>query len=84
MGMNILPFRPKVTDEQKEQFLLTAVTAECEAEDRKNNTVNIPYFMRARQRVDAIKLRGELDQEYNNYMKKREKHGEEQKQTSKI
>ena len=67
MGGNIIPFG--VTDKMKEEYLLAAITAECEAEDRAG-VLNIPYFMRARQKVDAIKLRGELDKEYKNYKKK--------------
>ena len=53
----------------KEEYLLAAITAECEAEDRAG-VLNIPYFMRARQKVDAIKLRGELDKEYKAYKAK--------------
>lgn len=74
MGVNFI--KPKLTDEEKESFLLAAITAECEAEDRANFSVNIPYFMRARQRVDSIKLRGELDKEYKAYKRKEKEHGE--------
>lgn len=72
MGVNFI--KPKLTDEEKERFLLAAITAECEAEDRANSTVNIPYFMRARQRLDNIKMRGELEQEYKNYARKGKQH----------
>ena len=75
MGGNIIPFG--VTDKMKEEYLLAAITAECKAEDEAGG-VNIPYFMRARNRVDAIKLRGELDKEYKNYKKKEKEHGKEQ------
>ena len=51
MGVNIIPFR--VTDKMKEAYLLAAITAENEALDRLGG-VNIPYFIRARQKVDAI------------------------------
>lgn len=81
MGVNIIPFG--VTDKMKEAYLLAAITAECEAEERAG-VLNIPYFMRARQKVDAIKLRGELDKEYRNYKKKEKEHGKEQNKASKI
>lgn len=67
MGVKIIPFG--VTDKMKEAYLLAAITAEYKAEDRAG-VLNIPYFMRARQRVDAIKLRGELDKEYKAYKAK--------------
>ncbi len=69
MGGNIIPFG--VTDKMKEEYLLAAITAECEAEDRAG-VLNIPYFMRARQRVDEMKLRGELDKEYKAYKERAE------------
>ena len=47
MGVNIIPFR--VTDRMKEAYLLAAITAEYEALDRLGG-VNIPYFIRARQK----------------------------------
>ena len=59
----------KMTDSEKEAYLLAAITAECEAEDIAGK-IDIPYFMRARQRVDAIIQRGELDKEYRNYKRK--------------
>lgn len=67
MGVNIIPFR--VSDKMKEAYLLAAITAEYKAEDETGG-VNIPYFIRAKQKVDAIKQRGELDKEYRNYKKK--------------
>lgn len=80
MGVNIIPFR--VTDRMKEAYLLAVITAEYEALDRLGG-VNIPYFIRARQKVDAIIQRGELDKEYRNYKKKEKEHGKEQNKTSK-
>lgn len=80
MGVNIIPFR--VTDKMKEAYLLAAITAEYEALDRLGG-VNIPYFLRARQKVDAIIQCGELDKEYRNYKKKEKEHGKEQNKTSK-
>lgn len=67
MGVNIIPFR--VTDKMKEAYLLAAITAEYKAEDEAGG-VNIPYFLRARQKVDAIIQRGELDKEYKVYKAK--------------
>ena len=81
MGVNIIPFR--VTDKMKEAYLLAAITAEYKAEDEAGG-VNIPYFLRARQKVDAIIQRGELDKEYRNYKKKEKEHGKEQNKASKI
>lgn len=81
MGVNIIPFR--VTDKMKEAYLLAEITAENEALDRLGG-VNIPYFIRARQKVDAIIQRGELDKEYRNYKKKEKEHGKEQNKASKI
>ena len=81
MGVNIIPFR--VTDKMKEAYLLAAITAEYKAEDEAGG-VNIPYFLRAKQKVDAIKQRGELDKEYRNYKKKEKEHGKEQNKASKI
>ena len=81
MGVNIIPFR--VTDKMKEAYLLAAITAEYEALDRLGG-VNIPYFIRARQKVDAIIQRGELDKEYRNYKRKEKEHGKEQSKASKI
>lgn len=80
MGVNIIPFR--VTDKMKEAYLLAAITAEYKAEDEAGG-VNIPYFLRAKQKVDAIKQRGELDKEYRNYKKKEKEHGKEQNKASK-
>lgn len=81
MGVNIIPFR--VTDKMKEAYLLAAITAEYKAEDEAGG-VNIPYFLRAKQKVDAIIRRGELDKEYRNYKKKGKEHGKEQNKASKI
>ena len=81
MGVNIIPFR--VTDKMKEAYLLAAITAEYKAEDEAGG-VNIPYFLRARQKVDVIIQRGELDKEYRNYKKKEKEHGKEQNKASKI
>ena len=81
MGVNIIPFR--VTDKMKEAYLLAAITAENEALDRLGG-VNIPYFIRAKQKVDAIIQRGELDKEYRNNKKKGKEHGKEQNKASKI
>ena len=81
MGVNIIPFR--VTDKMKEAYLLAAITAEYKAEDEAGG-VNIPYFLRAKQKVDAIKQRGELDKECRNYKKKEKEHGKEQNKASKI
>lgn len=81
MGVNIIPFR--VTDKMKEVYLLAAITAEYKAEDEAGG-VNIPYFLRAKQKVDAIIQRGELDKEYRNYKKKEKEHGKEQNKASKI
>lgn len=81
MGVNIIPFR--VTDKMKEAYLLAAITAEYKAEDEAGG-VNIPYFLRAKQKVDAIIQRGELDKEYRNYKKKEKEHGKEQNKASKI
>lgn len=80
MGVNIIPFR--VTDKMKEAYLLAAITAEYKAEDEAGG-VNIPYFLRAKQKVDAIIQRGELDKEYRNYKKKGKEHGKEQNKASK-
>ena len=80
MGVKIIPFG--VTDKMKEDYLLAAITAECEALDRLGG-VNIPYFLRARQKVDAIIQRGELDKEYRNYKRKEKEHGKEQNEASK-
>ena len=71
MGLNIIPFR--VTDEMKEAYLFAAISQEYEKQDRESGAVNIPYFMRARQKVDQIKLNGELDKEYKKYKKKEER-----------
>lgn len=81
MGVNIIPFR--VTDKMKEAYILAAITAEYKAEDEAGG-VNIPYFLRAKQKVDAIIQRGELDKEYRNYKKKGKEHGKEQNKASKI
>ena len=81
MGVNIIPFR--VTDKMKDAYLLAAITAEYKAEDEAGG-VNIPYFLRAKQKVDAIIQRGELDKEYRNYKKKEKEHGKEQNKASKI
>ena len=81
MGVNIIPFR--VTDKMKEAYLLATITAEYKAEDEAGG-VNIPYFLRAKQKVDAIIQRGELDKEYRNYKKKEKEHGKEQNKASKI
>ena len=67
MGVNIIPFR--VTDKMKEAYLLAAITAEYKAEDEAGG-VNIPYFLCARQKADAIIQRGELDKEYRAYKAK--------------
>lgn len=80
MGVNIIPFR--VTDKMKEAYLLAAITAEYEALDRLGG-VNIPYFLRARQKVDAIIQRGELDKEYKAYKAKEKERVNNEKRNSK-
>jgi hypothetical protein len=66
----------------KEAYLLAAITAEYEALDRLGG-VNIPYFIRARQKVDAIIQRGELDKEYKAYKAKEKERANNEKRNSK-
>lgn len=80
MGVNIIPFR--VTDKMKEAYLLAAITAEYKAEDEAGG-VNIPYFLRAKQKVDAIIQRGELDKEYKAYKAKEKERVNNEKRNSK-
>ena len=52
MGLNIIPH--KVSEQQKTAYLFAAICKEYQENDKITNTVNIPYFMRARNRVDSI------------------------------
>ena len=50
MGLNLVP--KNISEQQKEAYLLMAIMRECEQQDKITDAVNIPYFIRARQKVD--------------------------------
>lgn len=59
----------KVTQHQKENYVERCISKEFEKYDRETNSVNIPYFQRAAQKVQEIKRNGELDKVYNEFKK---------------
>lgn len=73
MGLNLIP--KNVSEQQKEAYLLMAVMREYEKQDKITDAVNIPYFIRARQKVDWIIQSGELDKKFKEYKEKEKKHG---------
>ena len=73
MGLNLVP--KNISEQQKEVYLLMAIMRECEQQDKITDTVNIPYFIRARQKVDRIIKNGELDEKFKEYKEREKKHG---------
>ena len=73
MGLNLIP--KNVSEQQKEAYLLMAIMREYEKQDKITDEVNIPYFIRARQKVDRIIQSGELDKKFKEYKEKEKKHG---------
>ena len=73
MGLNLIP--KNVSEQQKEAYLLMAIMREYEKQDKITDAVNIPYFIRARQKVDRIIQIGELDKKFKEYKEKEKKHG---------
>ena len=73
MGLNLIP--KNVSEQQKEAYLLMAIMREYEKQDKITGAVNIPYFIRARQKVDRIIQSGELDKKFKEYKEKEKKHG---------
>lgn len=73
MGLNLIP--KNVSEQQKEAYLLMAIMREYEKQDKITDAVNIPYFIRARQKVDRIIQSGELDKKFKEYKEKEKKHG---------
>ena len=73
MGLNLVP--KNISEQQKEAYLLMAIMCECEQQDKITDAVNIPYFIRARQKVDRIIKNGELDEKFKEYKEREKKHG---------
>lgn len=73
MGLNLFP--KNISDQQKESYLLIAIMRECEKQDRITDAVNIPYFIRARQKVDRIIENGELDKKFKEFKEREKKNG---------
>ena len=73
MGLNLIP--KNVSEQQKEAYLLMAIMREYEKQDKITDAVNIPYFIRARQKVDRIIQSGELDKKFKEYKEREKKHG---------
>lgn len=73
MGLNLFP--KNISDQQKESYLLIAIMREYEKQDRITDAVNIPYFIRARQKVDRIIENGELDKKFKEYKEREKKNG---------
>ena len=71
MGLNLIP--KNVSEQQKETYLLMAIMREYEKQDKITDAVNIPYFIRARQKVDRIIQSGELDKKFKEYKEKEKK-----------
>lgn len=73
MGLNLFP--KNISDQQKEVYLLMAIKREYEKQDKITGAVNIPYFIRARQKVDRIIQNGELDKKFKEYKEREKKNG---------
>ena len=73
MGLNLVP--KNISEQQKEAYLLMAIMRECEQQDKITEAVNIPYFIRARQKVDRIIKNGELDEKFKEYKEREKKYG---------
>lgn len=73
MGLNLAP--KNISEQQKEAYLLMVIMRECEQQDKITDAVNIPYFIRARQKVDRIIKNGELDKKFKEYKEREKKHG---------
>lgn len=68
MGVNLIP--RGLSEQQKEAYLFSVICREYEGLERISGSVNIPYFIRARNKVDLIKAQGELDKQFKDYMRK--------------
>lgn len=73
MGLNLVP--KNISEQQKEAYLLMVIMREYEQQDKITDAVNIPYFIRARQKVDRIIKNGELDKKFKEYKEREKKHG---------
>lgn len=69
MGLNLVP--KNISEQQKEAYLLMAIMCEYEQQDKITDAVNIPYFIRARQKVDRIIKNGELDEKFKEYKERK-------------
>lgn len=70
MFKNVIPFKKKkVSEEVKIDFLRNYYNKKYEAEDKIDDGVNIPFFLRAESKVNEIILTGSVDLEYNKIAK---------------
>lgn len=54
----------KITPTQKKEYVKNEICRRYEAEDKVSNAVNIPYFLRAENKVKQLELSGRLNRVY--------------------
>lgn len=70
MNVNLRKFPSvKTTKQQMEDYVETQISRKYEAEDKNNDSVKLPYFMRATQEVKNIKNAGTLEKTYKEMKK---------------
>ncbi len=59
----------KITPAQKKEYVKNEICRRYEAEDKASNAVNIPYFLRAENKVKQLELSGRLNSVYDDMRK---------------
>jgi hypothetical protein len=54
----------KITPAQKKEYVKNEICRRYEAEDKASDAVNIPYFLRAENKVKQLELSGRLNRVY--------------------
>jgi hypothetical protein len=68
VNLNVIPlFKGKTTKNEKIEFLRKRYAEEMKQEDKKEKSVNIPYFLRVENKINNVKQSGMIDTEYNKY-----------------
>lgn len=64
VNLRVLP-GGKITPAQKKEYVEKELSRKFEKEDKESNTVNIPHFLRAKEKVKQLKLSGRLNSVYS-------------------
>ena len=63
VNLRVLP-GGKITPAQKKEYVKNEICRRYEAEDKASDAVNIPYFLRAENKVKQLELSGRLNRVY--------------------